>query len=400
MDLWVYFAWWRDLNARLATWPPMRQWLLLGGAAAIGLIARLLAQTAPANYDFTAYVAVSDSILNGGNPYETGKHNYGPTWFLIHSTIRRVLEDPASFRVGLAVLFACTDVVIAILLARRGYLAAAVLFLLAPVTIAISGQHQQFDNIAIALALGAALLVVRGRPGQAIGLRDWGAVALLGLSLSVKHDFLALSLWFAFMQAGWIRRVFYAVVPLAFLGLSLLPYWLMNSAPIAEYVLKYRSNPNAPGWYLLLPDELVWGTVNRGYIVYLFLALLVALGWFYRRISAFEATLIYAISLVVFSTAIVDQYFAIPMSGVSVFLNLGFLVWIGYVSVYLLGEPEDLNLPVFNTLKLHVAPYQEGTYREQVLFLFIGWLIMNRWLWREGWIHGRGHHDSESNASR
>ena len=106
VDRWVFLTWWRDLNGSLAGWSRARQLGLLAAAALVGLCARLWAQTAPANYDFNAYVAVSDWILSGGNPYETGKHNYGPVWFLLHSSIRRVLEDPSSFRVGLAVLLA------------------------------------------------------------------------------------------------------------------------------------------------------------------------------------------------------------------------------------------------------------------------------------------------------
>ena len=384
----VFFSWWRDLNARCAAWPPSWRWGLILATALAGLLARLWASRFPYNYDFTAYVAVSDTVLGGGNPYETGKHNYGPIWFLIHSTIRRFLEEPDAFRLGLALLFALVDIAIALLLMRRGYLAGAALFLLAPVGIAISGQHGQFDNIAIALALAAALAFRRGGSEIRIGSSDLLSVMLLGLSLSTKHDFLVLPLWFALMQGSWLRRATYAVVPYAIFGLSLLPYWVINSAPVRDYVLSYRSNPNAPAYYLLLPDEIVWGWVNRGFIAVIFLLLMFALGWYYRRLPAFEVTLIYGITLVVFSPAIVDQYFAIPMPGIAAFLNLGFLAWMVFVSIYLLGEPEDFNLPIFNTMKLHLAPYQEGTYKDQFVFLFVGWLIMNVWLRREGWIRG------------
>jgi hypothetical protein len=381
---WLFFSWWQDLNRRSALWPRPQRWGILAASVFVAVIGRLWAQTAPWNYDFTAFVAVSDQVLAGGNPYATGKHNYGPIWFLIHSSIRRIAHDPIAFRLSLAILLTLVDVAIALMLTKRGYLIAACLFLMAPITIAITGQHGQFDNIAVALALAAAMLASTARVGNRIGWVDVGAVLLLGLSLSTKHDFLLLPLWLAFMQGSWMRRAFYFLTPLALFGLSLLPYWLLDPSPIRQYVLNYRSGPNAPFYYALFPDELVWGWINRGYIVFIFLGILAALGWWYRRMPMFEATLIYGICLVVFSSAIVDQYFAIPMSGVSVFLNLGFLVWIVYVSIYLLGEPEDLNLPIFNSLKLHLAPYQEATYKDQFVYLFIGWLLMNFWLWREG----------------
>lgn len=387
VGLLVFFSWWTRVNSRLCALSTRVQWSLLLLTSVIAVSARLLAQTFPYNYDFTAYVAVSDQVLAGGNPYETGKHNYGPIWFLLHSSLRLVAEEPEAFRVALALLFSMVDIGIGILLMKRGYLAAAILFLLAPVGIAISGQHGQFDNVSIVMALGSALLLTRG--AGPIAMRDVWSVALMGLSLSTKHGFLLLPIWFALMQGTWIRRFFYGIVPYILFGLTLVPFWLINSTPIRDYVLNYRSNTNAPAYYSLLPDELVWGWVNRGYIVFLFLGILAILGWWYRKIPAFEATLIYGICLVVFSTAIVDQYFAIPMAGISVFLNIGFLAWLVYVSIYLLGEPEDFNLPIFDTLKLHLAPYQEGTYRDQFVFIFIGWIIMNVWLWRQGWIAGR-----------
>jgi len=306
---------------------------------------------------------------------------------LLHSSARLAAEETTQFRVAVTILLSLADIAIALLLMKRGYLAAAVLFLLAPVGIAITGQHGQFDNISIAIALGAALLLVRGT-GR-IRSRDWLSVVLMGLSLSTKHGFLLLPIWFALMQGSWIRRLFYALAPYVVFVITILPFWFINSAPIREHVLSYRSNTNAPAYYTLFPDELVWGWVNRGYVVFIFLGILAILGWWYRKLPAFEATLIYGICLVVFSTAIVDQYFAIPMAGISVFLNIGFLAWLVYVSIYLLGEPDDFNLPIFDTLKLHLAPYQEGTYRDQFIFIFIGWIIMNVWLWRRGWIRGR-----------
>ena len=388
----VFFGWWVALNSKCASLSGVRKALVLAVAASLAFALRIWAQTFPYNYDFTAYVAVSDQVLAGENPYETGKHNYGPIWFMVHSAIRLVAEETSQFRIALAALFALVDISIAVLLMKRGYLPAAVLFLLAPVGIAISGQHGQFDNISIAFALGAALLLGRGS-GRLVS-KDLASVVLMGLSLSTKHGFLLLPIWFALMQGTWMRRAFYAVAPYVLFGLTLFPFWLINSEPISEHVLNYRSNTNAPAYYTLLPQELVWGWVNRGYIVFIFLAVLAALGWWYRRLPAFEATLIYGISLVVFSTAVVDQYFAIPMAGISVFLNVGFLIWLIYVSIYLLGEPEDFNLPIFDTLKLHLAPYQEGTYRDQFVYIFLGWIIMNIWLWRQGWIAGRAGHSS------
>lgn len=389
---WIFFAWWQSANSRLANSAAAVRIGWFVGAIVVGVVLRLWAQTYPYNFDFTVFVAVSDAFLAGQNPYELGTWHYGPTYFIALGFVRVLFEDPGSFRLGLSLFLILVDVLIAFLLVWRKQWLAAVLFLIAPVTFAISGQHAQFDNFSVLLALAAALLVTQ----QAVSPKLWRdviAMSLLGLSLSVKHAFLVLPIWIALMQTGWKRKVLYAVVPYVVFGLTLLPYWLIDQGLIRKYVVGFRSVTNAPAYYTLFPDELVWGWVNRGYIVFIFLGILAVLGWWYRRLPAFEATLIYGISLVVFSTAIVDQYFAIPMAGISVFLNIGFLAWLVYVSIYLLGEPEDFNLPIFDTLKLHLAPYQEGTYRDQFIFIFIGWIIMNVWLWRQGWIKGRPSRD-------
>ncbi len=335
------------------------------------------AATTPPNYDFTAWMSISDTVLSGGNPYETGKHVYGPPWFLLNSAIRAVFHDEHSYRLALAAALSVADIAIALLLAKRNYLLPACLFLVAPITIAITGQHEQFDNIAIALALASALLVRKAAKNSRLAWADWASVLLLGLSLSTKHIFIVLPLWFALRQTTWLRRLFYLAAPLAVFLATLLPYWILNSKAVIDSIVAYRSNPNAPFYYVIFPDELVWGLVNQGRIVLFFLAILAALSFLYRRLASFEATLVYAISVVVFSTAIVDQYLAIPMAGVAVFLNLGFFMWLGFSTIYLLGEPADINLPIFNTLKLHVAPYPELAAKDQFVFLFLGWIIMN-----------------------
>ena len=130
----------------------------------------------------------------------------------------------------------------------------------------------------------------------------------------------------------------------------------------------------------------MWGAVNRGWITILFLGLLVAAGLLYRRVPVFEATLAYLVTLVLVSSAIVDQYLAIPTAAIAVFLNVGFVIWLGMSSIYLLGEPADLNLPGFSQLKLHLLPgWGDSAFGDLVPALFAGWVIMTWWLctkWR------------------
>jgi len=381
---------------RLALWPRSRQWALFVVFGMGGVVARLWAAAHVSSYDFESYVVVSDVVITGGNPYETGRYKYGPVWFLLLAVVRLIAEEPEAFRLALVVLLTSADLLIAYLLMRKGYLAAAGLFLLSPITIAISGQHVQFDNVAVLFALLATLAVAKSSRGP-LTRYDVLAVLLLGMSLSTKHIFIVFPLWLAMRQCSIRRAAFYGLGPLLFFLVTLLPSWLANGEALVESVFRYRSADNAPFLRAVLPDEVVWGLTNRGTAVFVFLGLLAIVGFAYRRLPAFESGLVYAITLVVLSTAVVDQYLPIPMSGVAVFLNLGFLYWLMLCSAHLLGNPETLNVPFFTELRTHVAPYSGTVFQDMLFPLLTGWILMNFALYRRGlWVRSASPADTEA----
>lgn len=379
----VFFQFWVNLQTKIAGWPRSRQWGIFLAFGTSGVAARLWAQSHVASYDFASYVVVSNVVLEGGNPYETGRYKYGPVWFILLTFMRRLAENPEAFRFAIVTLLTVTDLLIAYLLMRNGYLPAACLFLLSPITIAISGQHVQFDNLAVLLALLAALMSSRSLKGP-LTRYDLLSVLLLGMSLSTKHIFIVFPLWLAMRQASFRRAAFYTLGPLIFFLLTLLPSWLVNGEAVVENVFRYRSAENAPFLRALLPDEVVWGLTNRGTAVFVFLGLLALMGFAYRRQPAFENGLIYAVTLVLFSTAVVDQYLPIPMAGVAVFFNIGFLYWLFLCSAHLFGNPDTLNVPVFTYLRGHVAPYSDTVFQDLLFPLLVGWILMNFYLFRRG----------------
>ena len=381
VDQFVFFKFWFRLNDRLAAWTPTHQWLTLILFSFAALVSRLWAANHVSSYDFQSYVVVSDVVLDGGNPYETGRYKYAPTWFLALAAIRTVAHDPQAFKIALVILLTATDIGIAYLLMRHGYLAASGLFLLTPVTIAITGQHIQFDNVAVLLALLATMVIPKVRKGPLIR-HDFYTVLLLGASLSVKHIFIVFPLWLAMRQGSVKRAFFYACTPLVVFILTLVPPWLANGEAVVESVFRYRSSDNAPFFRAVLPDEVVWGLTNRGLAAFLFLAILVAVGLAYRRLPAFETGLVYAVSLVVFSSAVVDQYLPIPMAGIAVFFNIGLLYWLAIGSAHLFGNPDTLHVPLFTELRTHIAPYPDVVFQDLLFPLLLGWLLMTIWIFR------------------
>lgn len=339
---------------------------------AIGWLLRLWAQTAPGNADSDAFALIGGWAASGDNVYESGRWNYGPTWMYALAALDTIAGSD-HFRLGLAIALAVADTVIFALLVARNFLLPACLFFLLPVSFAISGQHQQFDNVAVALGLASGYIL--SRSGKCNLRLELVALILLGVSLSTKHVLLLLPLWLVMSANGWRRRVLYAVVPYSIFLLALLPFWLRSPGPVADHVIGYRSSSTAPAFHLLFPDEVVWGWTNRGTLVVVYAILMLSVGLLFRKLNPFLLVLAYTVSLVTFSPAMVDQYFAIAAAGVSVFLNLGFAIWLVYTGIFLLGEPDDIAAPLITQVKTLTFPYVDQFYREQALPLLVGWTI-------------------------
>lgn len=377
----LFFRFWQSSQAAIGQWSSTSRWLFMLPFFIIGVLLRLWAQTKPANYDFASYLIVSTAVLNGENPYETGRYNYGPIWFLLISAIRFVASESEAFRLLLALVLTAADLALAYLLLRKGYALGAALFLLSPVAIAITGQHQQFDNLAVLLAVAAALLVTRTRSSH-IFARDWLAIALLAASLTTKHVFIVLPVWLAIQQTGWRRKCAYLLVPPAVFALSLLPFMALNPSAVMTNVIQYNSFNNVPFLKALLPDQIAVQLAGRGLAVPLFLAIMVALGFLFRRVRGFELALLYSVSLVVFTSAVTDQYLAIPMAGAAAFLNIGFAAWLLWASIYLAGNPDTLAAPMFTELRPYTLLTAEQAYQDLFMPLAIGWALMAWWLTR------------------
>lgn len=241
-----------DLAGRRWFAGPLLAWTSLAGLALrIGL-----ACTAPLNFDLRSYAIVVDALRRGEIVYEaTWRYNYGPIWFgildLADSASRRLRLDP---HVGFLLTTILGDACLAAALyaasrsrgARRARLV-ALAWWVNPVAIATSSIHGQFDNLSIAIFVGALALGSRSTtaPSKASAL-------VAGLGIAVKQ----VSLVFAGAFLGLARAVRPALrnallVPLPFV-LLLLPYYLMSPRNVEAHVLRYRSFTGSWGWVFLL----------------------------------------------------------------------------------------------------------------------------------------------------
>jgi len=341
----------------------------------LGVAGRLWAQSKPANFDFNVWLTASQSVLDGNNPYELNQFNYAPSWLAILVGLRFFSTGVDEFRLYIAVFLLLTDLAIALILMKKGYSLAALLFFVSPIGIAISGQHQQIDSLAILVAL-IAVLIAAGRMSGSVNARDWALVGLLGLSLSIKHVFLLFPVWLFLRQGSIKKRLLYLIGPYVVFALALAFPFLTATDVVFTSMVRYGGANNSPVLYFLLPDQAMSWIISQDLTKVAFAVALVIVGYLFRRLPLFELALLYTVSALLFSWSVVNQYLAIPLAGVSVWMNLGFAVWMLLGSVYLLGDPLTLNFPILNQVHPHL--FQDFNVVSQDLFpwLAFGWLLL------------------------
>ena len=371
----VLFDWWQSLSRRISQLGLPTRTGLVVAVLVIGIAARLWAQTRPSNFDFGVWLVASQSVLDGNNPYELDQFNYGPTWLGVITGLQYLSSDTAQFRLLVGISLTAVDVGVTAILIRKGYILAAIVFFLSPIAISISGQHQQIDNLAILVALIAVMIAGRAKSVN-VSVQDWWAILLIGFSLSIKHVFLLFPVWLFMRPGSMKKRLLYLIGPYAVFGISLLFPFLSATDTVSRSMLQYSGANNSPVLYFLLPDQMMpWVLSWEGPKVFFALAL-VATGFFLRRTRLFEFTLLYTLTAVVFSWSIVNQYLAVPMAAVAIWMNLGLMVWLILASVYLLGDPLGMNVPGLNIIQPHLLLEYNVVAKDLFLWLFLGWILV------------------------
>jgi hypothetical protein len=284
----------------------------------VGLGARWFFLTKGNNYDFDSYRIVADLAAQGKNIYaNTSRYNYGPVWFnMIHLLDVLAGHSPAVFRWLLLGLLSAVDAGIAWLLWRKVGRLAGCLFFLNPVSIMITGYHNQFDNLAVLLGL-ASVIVYGDDFERPINRRKFGGLMLLGLSLMTKHVLFIFPLWLAVKQKGWRDKCVTLAVPVGIFLLGFAPYWAAGKDGIINNVFKYHSLNVAYFQHLVVP-EILQPTVTAPMLWILVLAGFAILC---RRRTGLESLLIYTAVMVATAPATMNQYLAIPSAFTSVFVN-------------------------------------------------------------------------------
>ncbi|MCX6791928.1 MAG: hypothetical protein NT149_02730 [Candidatus Gottesmanbacteria bacterium] len=274
-----------------------------------------------ANYDIQSYQIVGKLASEGKNVYEmTSRYNYGPIWFLILGVVYKVSllfqDQLTAFRLCITIIISIVDVCIAFSLWKIYSKWIAILFILNPISIILTGTHGQFDNLAILVALWAAYLYQNAGYKWNDRNRIIGLI-LLGISVVIKHIFILLPFWWLLKSKNWKSRLVLVAIPFGIFLVSFVP-WIRAYHSIFTNVFLYRSEEDAVLYHMMLPYQL------QVYITkYVFFYIMIALcGIYARRLKILDSLLFYTLAFVVFSYAVANQYFAIPLVFVSAYLSI------------------------------------------------------------------------------
>lgn len=309
----------------------------------VGVLLRMLVPLRGHNFDVESWRIVADIVAAGGNVYaDTDRYNYGPVWFHILQVLDAAPwfsgDGLTSLRWKVALFLTFVDLGILFVLVRQYSLKIGALFFLNPVSILITGYHSQFDNLAVLLGLGSVVFYHNRRSEYALYLCAVG----IGLSLCVKHILFLFPLWMALKDLDIGKRLIVLLVPYGIFLASFAWYLPDGMEGIIRNVFLYRSLDNAPLWSLLFP--VIWSSLIPK--VVLFVAALFALGLLWRGKSPLDSINLYLISLVVFSSAVANQYLAICAPSIATMWNWAYALYSVVGFVFLLVDGNGLHMEI------------------------------------------------------
>lgn len=319
----------------------------------ISILFRLLISKIGYTYDLESYHIVGKLINAGKNIYaETDRYNYSPLWALTLGFIKNVSyvfdNNELFFRVFIIILLSFADVFIAFWLWRQYNFFFFIIFLFNPLSIYITGFHNQFDNLAIAFALWSAFFIEK----KDIKKKLLGYL-LLSLSICFKHLFIFILPWL-FFRAKLRKEKYLVFLPVLIFLVLFLPFSFSNQGlkGIWENVFTYRNAYNIYSFFIF---KGIWRPLILLFLIS-FAFLLI------KKEKLTKQFALYLLLITAFSPIAAGQYLIIPIVGHLVINPLLGLFYITIASGFIFFKISNFLsfiIPVFqlSTLSLFINFY-------------------------------------------
>ena len=335
-----------------------------------GLFSRVLISQQGYNFDFESYRLVTDLFQNGEDFYITGRYNYAPVWIHILNFLDSLpdfnLDSFDPLRIKVVLLLSFVDLFIFFLLRREHSFLIATFFFLNPISIFITGFHNQFDNLAVLVGFIAILMYEKNNKNFGFFI----CCTLLGLSLCIKHVLFFIPIWLAFKERNFLKKVLIIFIPYILFLTSFVFYIPEHFDSILKNVFQYSSFNNGPFWNIYVPYVVKFFIP----IKILFIASLFLFGLFIKNRSLKDIFYFYLLAVVVFSSAASNQYFAIPLIAIVIFWNRFYAAYTLVCVLLFLIDESSLKIGWLVNLFNWDFTYSRYLYHVIIFVLSIGFL--------------------------
>jgi hypothetical protein len=331
---------------------------VIAGVVLLGTLIRLYLAFVPfGNYDMESYYIAAEAAARGENVYAvTYRYPYSPIWFWILGWLKKVqMTMPAIPLHGLVrswlTLFDLMILCVVLLIAwveKVSLIRTSVFFFLNPVSFLLTGFHGQIENMTVFFLLVGIYVSMRW------GKDTIGGKVILWLSSSfalfIKHNVAYQLVVFVnySIKRLWVRGVLFGVSAVGFLALFI-PYW-SEADSIVKRVFLFGGLPGEyPAEYglrSLFPFE---------GLKYLFLAGVFLFPFLMRSKDLVTRCLSGMLFYLAFNYATGIQYFVLPIAFGALRPDKGFIVYTILASLFILGSPVNVNIPVLSLLSWNIV---------------------------------------------
>lgn len=328
-------------------------------AIIFGTSSRVLIALLGHNEDFYNWTWNATEMRNGGSVYSGNvPYGYGPVWMFIlkfADLIQAIFPDNRKiFRLVIILILTLVDYLIARFIAKQFSNTAAILFFINPISIIITGYHNQFDNLALLVSLYAIVL---------LGINDfknsqksviYGLIAI-GLSLAVKQVVLFLPIWL-FFRAGTLRqKISRVVIPFGIYVACFIPWATSRSRIEIIFEEVFLQRRGRSGILFNLAGADYAGTIQgasysdlvRKIVFVVWVVGILAFGWIMRNKPLIHSLIVYMVVMVAFAPAYSQQQLILPLIAVFVYATIELKIFYLLTLLFMIQNSDELGIEFF-----------------------------------------------------
>jgi len=346
--------------------------------AVIGFSIRLVIAQWGFNFDFEMWKGNLLLFQKNKSIYEFGNYTYSPLWINIlnildrfpypldNSYISQIIPG-SSFRIKIIFFLSVVDFLIFLLIYQNYSLKTGLLFFFNPISVIITGHHNQFNNLPILLGFYAILLYQNFRSHKKIIF----PLIIFGFSLCAKHILIFFPIWWAIKEREIKNKILILTIPYLIFFLSFYPYIFTEFYHVYEKLIHFGKRNDGPFWGMFGPKILhMYGGNFHG----IFTILLIVIGFLFEKIKLKDTFYLYLLAVVIFSPGMYTQYLVIAALPIAIFWNFKYLLFSFLTFCLFLVDGDELNIGIISELLNWNLRSTRIAFYPIILVLLIGFL--------------------------